>query len=33
MINKDGDVIEEKDKYKEIPQQKRILKSNVKRIN
>ena len=33
MVNPNGDVIEEKDKCKEMPYQKKIFKSNMKWIN
>lgn len=33
LVNKEGDVLEEKEKYQEIPSQKKILKSDKQRIN
>lgn len=33
VVNKDGDVLEEKDKYKELPGSNKISKTTTKRIN
>ena len=33
LLNKEGDVLEEIDKYKESSTEKKIIKTNLKRIN